>query len=142
MSLDVYLHNPVVQPGVKIFVDEEEIPREEWGNRFPQLDPYVLLGPEREELYWANITHNLSEMAGEAGVYKCMWRPADNGIAKAGQLIEPLRAGLRLLMADPKRFRALSPKNGWGSYEGLVGFIENYLDVCERNPEATVTVSR
>lgn len=94
------------------------------------------------EVYWANITHNLGTMAGEAGIYKHLWRPEEIGITKAHQLIEPLRAGLELLRSDRERFEKFNPENGWGSYDGLVRFVEKYLAACEENPDADVRASR
>ena len=90
----------------------------------------------------ANITHNLNKMADEAGIYKHLWRPDEIEITKAEQLIEPLRAGLELLKSDPERFKKFNPENGWGTYEGLVSFVQEYLASCEENPDAEVSVSR
>jgi len=94
------------------------------------------------EVYSANITHNLGRMAKEAGIYMHLWRPDELGITKAHQLIEPLRKGLDVLKAEPDRFKALNPPNGWGSYDGLVRFVEGYLAACIAKPEATVDVDR
>jgi hypothetical protein len=94
------------------------------------------------EVYSANITHNLGGMAKEAGIYMHLWRPDELGITKAHQLIEPLRKGLDVLKAEPDRFKALNPPNGWGSYDGLVRFVEDYLAACVAKPEATVDVDR
>jgi hypothetical protein len=103
----------------------------------------VTLSAVREtEVYTANITHNLSKMAAEAGIYKALWRPEEIGITTAKQLIEPLRVGLALLRAEPQRFRAFNPENGWGTYDGLVAFVDAYLQACEENPDATVDVWR
>jgi hypothetical protein len=93
-------------------------------------------------VYERNITHNLNKMAGEAGIYECLWRPDEIGVTKAAQLIEPLRAGLAKLIAEPDRFRAFNPANGWGTYEGLVDFVQEYLSSCEENHDADVRVSR
>lgn len=92
--------------------------------------------------YWSNITHNLAGMAGEAGIYFHLWRPDELGITTAGELIDPLRAGLALLRSDPSRFEAFNPPNGWGSYRGLCEFVAHYLAACEASPGATVEVSR
>jgi hypothetical protein len=94
------------------------------------------------QVYECNITHNLNRMADEAGVYKHLWRPDEIGVTTAHELIEPLRAGLARLESDPERFKKLNPENGWGSYEGLVNFVTEYLAACEAHPEATVRVSR
>ena len=97
---------------------------------------------EEQEVYARNITHNLGKMAAEAGIYKHLWRPDEIEVHKASQLIGALEAGLDLLRADPKRFMALNPENGWGSYEGLVEFVETYLAACKESPDAVVRVSR
>jgi len=94
------------------------------------------------EVYDANITHNLGKMAAEAGIYKHLWRPEEIGIEQAGQLIEPLTAGLALLKSDPARFEAFNSPNGWGMYEHFVPFVEEYLEACRANPDATVSVWR
>ena len=103
----------------------------------------VYLSEVRETvIYDRNITHNLNKMADEAGIYKHLWRPEEIGITKAGQLIEPLREGLALLLSDEERFRKFDPENKWGDYEGLVDFVREYLSACEVNPNAYVRVSR
>ena len=94
------------------------------------------------QIYSGNVTHNLGKMAAEAGIYQCLWRPDELGITKASQLIEPLRAGLALLKSDPARFRAFNPPNGWGTYDGFVKFVEEYLNACGENPEASVSAWR
>ena len=93
-------------------------------------------------VYERNITHNLNKMADEAGIYECLWRPDEIGVTKATQLVEPLRKGLALLIAEPDRFKQFNPVNGWGDYEGLVNFVQDYLSRCEENPNAEVEVSR
>lgn len=94
------------------------------------------------EIYAGNITHNLNKMAMEAGLYECMWRPEECGITKAEQMIGPLTVGLETLKADPEKYSALNPPNGWGSYERLVAFVEAYLRACGENPEADVSAWR
>jgi len=94
------------------------------------------------EVYTSNITHNLSLMADEAGIYKHLWRPEEIGITKAEQLVQPLEEGLKLLKSDPERFRKFNAPNGWGVYENFVEFVEGYLAACKEYPDATVEVSR
>jgi len=94
------------------------------------------------EVYSGNITHNLGKMATEAGIYQHLWRPEELGIKFADDLIEPLTKGLELLKSDPERFKKFDSPNGWGMYIHFVPFVENYLNACKENPEATVEVSR
>lgn len=89
-----------------------------------------------------NITHNLSHMAEAAGLYGVLWRPEENGIECARDLIKPLSEGLRLLRSDEERFKKMNPVNAWGSYEGLVNFVARYLDACVLYPDSKPRASR
>jgi hypothetical protein len=151
MSLDVYLTRPGThgdaRPVDRIFIRENgatrEVTREEWDQRFPGAEPVTVANEDaRDEVYSRNITHNLNTMAGEAGIYKHLWRPDEIGVTKARELIEPLRTGLALMRADPERFRKHNPENGWGDYDGLVAFVADYLAACEEHPDADVRVWR
>lgn len=148
MSLDVYLEmeGRKSQPSQKIFIREEgqtkEISQAEWDLRFPARDPVIVDSDEDTEVYSANITHNLGKMASEAGIYQHLWRPEELGIHKAKDLIEPLTEGLTLLRSDPARFKAFNPENGWGNYEGLVEFVDKYLNACIEFPNADVRIWR
>lgn len=62
--------------------------------------------------------------------------------AHAADLIGPLADGLAMLKNNPEKFKALNPTNGWGDYEGLVKFVEQYLEACKIYPHAEVSVSR
>jgi hypothetical protein len=125
MSLDVYLQGHAQKVECRCSCCDHQHERE-----------------EREEYYSRNITHNLNTMAGEAGIYEALWRPDEIGITKAAQLIEPLKDGLAKLESDPERFEKFNPPNGWGSYEGLVSFVRDYLRACEQTPDAEVYASR
>lgn len=146
MSLGVYLRGaPSNSAGSGIFVRrdgrKEEITRDEWNAAFPGVEPVVAV-LEPEEIYSSNITHNLGRMAGEAGIYKELWRPEEIGITTAAQLVAPLAAGLDRLKNDPEKYKRLNPENGWGTYEGLVNFVSDYLAACRESPDAVVSVWR
>ena len=98
-------------------------------------------GLGKEEIGF-NITHNLGPMAKEAGIYQEVWRPGEVCIAKAEQMIEPLRKGIAEMKADPERFKALDSSNGWGTYADFLPWLEEYLAACEANPDADLSVSR
>lgn len=150
MSLDVWLKvkdKKQLHTGSGIFIREngstKEISRDEWNERFPGREPVIVeQNDETDEVYSGNITHNLTEMASKAGLYECLWRPDENEITKASQLIEPLKAGLFLLKNDPEKFKRFNPPNGWGTYEGLVRFVSDYLKACNTFPNAEVHVWR
>lgn len=149
MSLDVYLttKKPVVRQHSGIFVRRDgatvEISREEWDDMCPGHEPTVVdSASTTHQVFERNITHNLGCMAKAAGVYQHLWRPEELKLMKAGELVEPLRAGLRCLQSDPAKFKALNPSNGWGDYEGLVAFVRAYLAACEDYPQSNIEVSR
>jgi len=93
------------------------------------------------KLYCRNITHNLGVMANEAGIYACLWRPDENGITHAKQVIEPLAAGVALLATEKARFEQFNAPNGWGMWEHFLPFCADYLQACRDHPEALVKVS-
>lgn len=153
MSLDVYLKMEGANrpSGSGIYIRENgarrEVSREEWNERFPDGEPVILNddGEEKcfdEPVYDANITHNLGQMALEAHLYIPLWRPEENGITKAAELIPLLEEGLALLKSNPEHYKKWNPENGWGDYDGLVSFTEQYLKACRDWPNATVSVSR
>lgn len=152
MSLDVHLEADfpptVPNDGSGIFIRRNgqtvEMTRAEWDRAFPGQEPVVVMAEANVNctVYSANITHNLNKMADAAGIYRHLWRPEELGITKAKELIEPLHNGLEKLKEDPARFDQLNPSNGWGTYAGLVSFVENYLAACIKHPEAIIRVSR
>jgi len=89
-----------------------------------------------------NITHNLGRMAAEAGVYKCLWRPEENGYDLTSEVVPILKEGIRLLEHDPEHFRALGSPNGWGTYDDFLRFLQSVLTACEINPDFVIKVSR
>jgi len=105
------------------------------------LDVY-LTAADGSELYSRNITHNLGKMAEEAGIYECLWRPDENGITHARQIIEPLAAGVTLLTTEKARFEAMNASNGWGKWAHFLPFCADYLQACRDHPDALVSVCR
>lgn len=149
MSLDVSLLTdlPVIKRGSGVFIRQDginkELTLEEVKLQFPdaifdnQLKQY-----STDEIYSANITHNLGKMAKEAGIYECLWRPEELDITKASQLIVPLAKGLETLLTEPEKFKEFNPTNDWGNYDGLVDFIRKYLEACINHPNTKIQVSR
>lgn len=152
MSLDVYLTTNcrvLKEPTEKIFIREggmtKEISLQEWNEINPDRDPVTLLVDSEEqgeeEVYWANITHNLGRMADEAGIYSCLWRPEEIGFTKAEQLIHPLSEGLKRMKENPTHYKQFSAENGWGTYDQFIPWIERYLNACIEYPDALIRVS-
>lgn len=126
MSLDIYLLNP-----------ESEVEK-----ICPCCDRPLLTKEPEEVLFFANITHNLNNMASAAGIYYHLWRPEEIGIEKASALIEPLTKGLSTLRKKKDILLDYNPTNGWGKYEDLVALVKDYLAACKTYPDAIVKVDR
>jgi hypothetical protein len=147
MSLDVSLtvKEPVIKTGTGIFIREQgqtrELQIEELKDKFPDAE-YMIQQYTTEEVYSANITHNLNTMADKAGIYEALWRPEEIGKTKANELIELLEKGLADLKARPEYFETFNASNGWGLYKHFVPFVEKYLEACKEYPNAEISVSR
>jgi len=97
---------------------------------------------QTDSLYWANITHNLGKMAGEAGIYKALWRPEEIEAKYAKDIIEKVEKGLADLKARPEYFEQFNSPNGWGMYEHFIPFVEEYLEALKEYPDAEIYISR
>ena len=131
-------------------------------NYLVSYDEGKTLEPRREEVYSANITHNLGKMAGEAGIYEALWRPyqlkegynipeddhkaeweyEDANPVKASEIIEIIEKGLADMKARPKHYEKFNSSNGWGMYHNFVPWIEEYLKALKEFPEAQVECDR
>ena len=120
------------------------------------------LEEKQEDVYSANITHNLGKMATEAGLYEALWRPyqlkegydipeddynaeykfeGDNPV-KAYEIIEKIEKGLEDMKARPKHYEKFNSSNGWGMYHNFVPWIEKYLKALKEYPESFVECDR
>ena len=93
-----------------------------------------------------NITHNLSKMASEAGIYDALWHPerlaGERSYPRGHNVLPVLKKWLEWLKNNQELARTFNPENGWGDYEGLVGFVEEYIDALEADEDAIIKVSR
>ena len=121
----------------------------------------VNFNEEKEQLYSANITHNLNVMAEQAGIYKALWRPyqlhkdyvhsedynkemafEDSVTIIASDIIDIIEQGLDLLKNRPDYFSKFNAENGWGKYVNFVPFVEKYLEALKQYPDSLVEVDR
>jgi len=85
-----------------------------------------------------NVTHNLNKMAEAVGLYKILWYPEEVGITTAFQMIVPLEKAVKELEANPEKYKAYNPPNGWGNYDIFVSFCRSVLNTCRENPDAVI----
>lgn len=144
MSLSIYLWTgPENEDAdfLRVVADRLEDAGDSMCERVRQIAERVS-GDRRTYVYDANITHNLGRMAEEAGIYRHLWRSEELGITKAGELVEPLRAGVRKMVDAPDHYKMFNPENGWGSYDGFVKWLSELLVACDTWPNATLSISR
>lgn len=53
----------------------------------------------------------------------------------------PLSEAVERLKADPEKYRAMNPKNGWGDYESATRFLEHVARACVQLPSYRLDVS-
>lgn len=95
-----------------------------------------------EELYWANITHNLSDMAEAAGIYQALWRPDEINAKQAKDILDIILNGFCKLLKNPDEYRKLEASNGWGTYENFIDWIFRYIKALSEYPESYILALR
>ena len=45
------------------------------------------------------------------------------------------------MINNEKEYKKLSPKNGWGTYEGLLEVFRDIRNVCESNPDGIFEIN-
>ena len=95
-----------------------------------------------DEVESMNITHNLGVMARAAGIYDIVWRPEENGIERAGQIVGRLNEAILNMSNNPQKYKEHDEETGWGTYEQFVPWLRKLRDVCEQYPNAKIEASR
>ena len=111
-------------------------------------------------VYHGNITHNLGKMAGEVPVgttkaylgqkvydkeltlYDVLWRPEEQFMSTASDVLPYLEKGYMELLNKPEHYKTFSPENGWGTYDGLIKLLNNYITACKITPDAYIEADR
>ena len=108
----------------------------------------------QQEVFSANITHNLNRMADKASMYKALWYltkteddfyprvDRDIPITLAKELLPYLEHGLNQLKTYPEFFKQFSAYNGWGTYEQFIPWLDKLIEACKQYPNALLKVSR
>ena len=145
MSLDLYIISPepVIKHGTGVYIREngqtlELKTLEEVRAHFPDSDLSHIqeFDYEDDEFWHGNITHNMTDMASKVPVkgtewslYDLLWRPDEHGIDKAGApgYREAVLKGYLYLRGHKEELSPLNPDNGWGNYDLLFAFTEDFL---------------
>lgn len=157
MSLDITIISPEPikkkRTGVYVRINGRtcELTKEEAIAHFPDVDPNSIIEEEIEtnEFWYGNITHNLCQMAEDClsfeeeyqhyNLYDLLWR--DTQVPFTGVYlniyIAHLAYCLYVLKNDPDHFKKFNPENGWGNYEQLVNFVEEFIKALVTMPEGS-----
>lgn len=124
MSLDFYITAPV-QPTHRA--------------PCPHCGQMMTVTPELEELFSANITHNLTRMWREAGVFDALYESEGK---RAADIVGALTEGVATMAREPDRFHAFSAPNKWGTYEQALPWLERVREACIESPYGVIHISR
>lgn len=94
---------------------------------------------ERNDVFEANITHNVAAMFKEAGAYEILWHGDGKSATEA---LPILKEALRRMQSSPEHFAKFNASNGWGTYEQSVSWLKSVIEGCEYNPFALIYCSR
>ena len=98
-------------------------------------------GKKIEEDYHLQITHNLNKVVSACGelvgksYYEAIWRPdtltgLENGKVPVLFIVSYLPDLIRDLIKYESVLTQYLPENGYGTFEGLIEFLCNYLKEC------------
>lgn len=110
-------------------------------------------GEEVESQVDLKITHNLNTIVEECGKvwnrrhYELIWRPDElfgvpNGKVPVRNILLRLPTLIEDLIDNELELRKFLPQNGWGTYEGLISFLCDYLKECYKNKNGFVYCCR
>lgn len=157
MSLDITIISPEPikkkSTGIYSRIDGQtrELTRAEVLKIFPGMESWQITEEEikTNEFWHGNITHNLTEMAEDClsfdeeyqryNLYGLLWR--DTQVPFTGVYlniyIAHLAYCLYVLKNDPDHFKKFNPSNGWGTYEQLCNFVEEFIKALVNMPEGS-----
>jgi len=86
-----------------------------------------------------NITHNVSNMWREAGIYNLLYN--SEGLL-ASKIVDGLEKGLADMKKWPEHYQQFDSPNGWGTYPHAVDFLARVIVDCYEFPDAVIEISK
>jgi hypothetical protein len=86
-----------------------------------------------------NITHNLTDMWEEAGIYDALYNSDGE---KVYEILPELEAGLRKMVADPAHYEKFNSPNGWGTYKNAVPWLTGLIMEMKDYPFGIIKISK
>jgi hypothetical protein len=97
-------------------------------------------GPEPITIWPADIgnyTANVSRMWTEALGYPL----SDLTDKTAGDCRADLERAVTDMTANPAKYQAMNPSNGWGNYDGALTYLDRLREACLAHPNALIHIS-
>jgi hypothetical protein len=88
-------------------------------------------------VFSTNMTHNVTNMWREAGVYDALYMSQGK---LAGDFVRVLDAGVVDMSTHPEKYRPMSDPEGWGTYAQAFTWLKEVRDAFKENPDATIEV--
>ena len=90
------------------------------------------------EIYEGNVTYNLADM-----YYKCIDK--EKGFKKLDgmnckEALPIINNAIQDMLNKADEYGKINPKNGWGSYDGLLKTLQEMRNCCENNPDGTINI--
>lgn len=101
------------------------------------LDIYINKVKE-VSVFDANYTHNVTPMWTKAGVYESLYESEGK---TASEILPTLREGYKQMVDNSSEYEKLNPENGWGSYDGALKFLKEFIKACEQDPDGIIHIS-
>ncbi len=60
---------------------------------------------------------------------------------KASDVIDVLIKAISDMNKEPKEYKTMNPKNGWGDYQGAKDYLETLFKECQKHPKAIIEMS-
>ena len=95
-------------------------------------------GDPIEAVEVGNYTRNVSPMWRDALGGKLLSEFHD---APCSEAAGPLAGAVKRMEADPEKYRAMNPPNGWGDYEGAIDYLRRIAEACASHTKCTLWIS-
>lgn len=84
-----------------------------------------------------NYTYNVSQM-----YYDVLGGDGLRGLHEmvCAEALPLINEACAKMVADPEKYRAMNPPNGWGDYEGALRYLQGIGEMCAEHPKAKLAV--
>lgn len=83
-----------------------------------------------------DYTYNVGDMFQKALGFRL--GELDGRVAEG--VIETLNTAIKDMKVSSEEYKVMNPENGWGSYEGALGYLMDIRHQCEKHPKCTIRV--